>query len=268
MLVSNIVEKLIIITLIYNISVKSFVQRTSTIERTKLKSNVGTDIWESIQSNNDFEGYDCKILGPARVFEHLGDYDFNNDKKPPVNRLFYLNLGKAMDSLRRELPMVFYVSNLDFSIFANQVTVVDSCNRKMLVQKTLYAAAVKSLKMASVFSSTAPSMNVRKIEYIEECRTIQCLVDIVLPDTVRLDGQATWEGLFYFGLNNDGLIESHIFDRKLSNFKPKKLSSKEYPWIKSNKPKWVYEDIPDLVPCPVPFSRDFMSENQNESNRQ
>ena len=63
-------------------------------------------------------------------------------------------------------------------------------------------------------------MNVRKIEYVDDVKTIQCLVDVVLPDSVRVDGQSVWEGMFYFGLNKQGLIETHIFDRKISNLKP------------------------------------------------
>jgi hypothetical protein len=82
-------------------------------------------------------------------------------------------------------------------------------------------------------------MNVKKIEYVEDCRTIQCLVDVVLPDSVRIDGQAVWQGMFYFGVDSEGLIESHIFDRKVSNFRPQNpvVATASMPWLRSA-PAW------------------------------
>lgn len=174
---------------------------------------------------NEFQGLDCTILGPVEAFYHLGDTDsaesgdYVDDYDLRKKRDFNLNVGKALEVIRRELPMVFAVSNLDFSIFSNSITVNDGKN-SIGMTKSLYTAAVKSLRMASAISSMYPSMNVKKIEYLEDSRTIQCLVDVVLPDSVRVDGQAVWEGMFYFGLDPAGLINSHIFDRKISNFRP------------------------------------------------
>ena len=180
---------------------------------------VGGQKWDT-----DFQGFECTVLGPVATFNHLGDTDDSNgdyvddyDKRKKQD--FNLNVGKALEVLRRELPMVFAVSNLDFSIFSNSITVNDGKN-SIGMTKSLYTAAVKSLRMASAISSMYPSMNVKKIEYLEDSRTIQCLVDVVLPDSVRVDGQAVWEGMFYFGLDPTGLINTHIFDRKVSNFKP------------------------------------------------
>ena len=139
-----------------------------------------------------------------------------------------MNVGKALDVLVRELPLVFAVQNLDFSIFSSQITVVVENQRTLLLSKEVYVTAIRGIQMASVLSSTYPSVRLRKIEYIEDIRTIQCLVD-VLPSSNQLTsivtnniGQHTplWQGMFYFGLNKEGLIETHIFDRKISNLKP------------------------------------------------
>jgi hypothetical protein len=201
----------------------------------------------------NFAGFECKVLGPVTSFEHLGDInagnedpDFDSQKK----RHFNLNVGRAQEVLRRELPMVFAVSNLDFSIFAPHITVTDMNGNKMVMQKSLYSAAVKSLRMASAISSIYPSMNVKKIEYIEETRTIQCLVDVVLPDTVRVDGQAVWEGMFYFGLDQDGLIMAHIFDRRISTMTPSPVAHVAYPWLRAA-PAWS-SDLLRPAPRPVP----------------
>lgn len=147
----------------------------------------GGERWE------DFEIHKPTILGPAAVFNHWGDVDvdFKTDPNTESKAKFNLNVGKALESLRRELPMIFYVTNVDFSIFAPSITVLDSNQNKIVIQKSLYAAAVKSLRMATALSSLSPSMNVKKIEYIEDLRTIQCLVDVVLPDTVRVEGQVS-----------------------------------------------------------------------------
>jgi len=179
---------------------------------------------------------------------HVGDlFDGNNDglvNKPSSE--YILNVGKALEVLRRELPVVFVVQNLDFSIFSSQITVTNGNQNKLVMSKSLYTAAVRSIQMASAFSSIYPSMNVRKIEYVDDVKTIQCLVDVVLPDSVRVDGQSVWEGMFYFGLNDEGLIQTHIFDRKISNFKPQLTSVQSMPWLR-RQPAWSA----DLLSAPA-----------------
>ena len=138
-----------------------------------------------------------------------------------------------METLRNQLPYVFSSSNLDFTIFAEQITVTDHRSNRAAMPKSIYVAAVKSLRMAGALSTLFPSMNVKKIEFIEENGFIQCLVDVVLPDNVRVDGQAVWEGMFYFGLNEEGLIDSHVFDRQITNFTPQAQISK-MPWLRSS----------------------------------
>jgi hypothetical protein len=212
-----------------------------------------------------------------QIFDHIGDLKGDNENDYDLQKRadFNLNVGRALEVLRRELPMVFYVSNIDFSIFANQITVCDGgIHNKMTVQKQLYSTVVKSLRVASSISFTNPSMNVKKIEYIESCRTIQCLVDVVLPDTIRIEGQSLWEGLFYFGLDHQGLIETHIFDRKISNLRPSSLvSPKLYPWLRAA-PTWNPELISvgsgtgagggwggEITPVPVPSYATVSSES-------
>jgi len=192
---------------------------------------------------NDFEGFDLKVLGPLSTFNLEREIEDDDDDKSThytdnydqnKKQNFNLNVGKALEVLRRELPMCFAVSNLDFSVFASSITVNDGKN-SIGMTKSLYTAAVKSLRMASAISSMYPSMNVKKIEYLEDSRTIQCHVDVVLPDSVRVDGQAVWEGMFFFGLDSTGLINTHIFDRKVTPFKPAGpvVSKSSIPWLRS-----------------------------------
>jgi len=177
-------------------SVQSFQFRRSS--RVQIKNRLQCQPIESSALPNDkwqgFAGLEAAVLGPLPSFasvddcvedvKYIDDYDQKNRNK------FYLNVGRALEVLRRELPMVFYISELDFSVFANEITVADSTyNNKMVMRKTIYSVAVKSLRVASSISHVCPSMNVKKIEYLEDSRTIQCLVDVVLPDTVRIDGQ-------------------------------------------------------------------------------
>jgi hypothetical protein len=189
-----------------------------------------------------FDGLKCTVLGkvPAAptIYKHMGE-EISSNSMNEIDRNrradFNINMGKCMEVLRRELPYVFAISNLDFSIFGEAITIGDGNCNKMVMQKTLYAAAVKSLRIAASFSSIYPSMNVRKIEYIDDISTIQCLVEVVLPDSVRVDGQSVWEGMFYFGVNEAGLITSHIFDRKISNKRPNLLtaSASKFPWLQA-----------------------------------
>lgn len=193
-------------------------------------SSLGAQRW------GDFEGFrGTKIIGPTSVMHHLGDElpSKENTSENQKKASFNLNVGHAQEVLRRELPFVFVLSNLDFSIFSSYITVADGNSNKMVMPKNLYATAVKSLKIAASFSSTFPSMNVKKIEYIEDSSAIQCLVDIVLPDTIRIEGQSVWEGMFYFGLDENGLINSHVMDRKISNLRPSLKVAHAFPWVQS-----------------------------------
>lgn len=219
------------------------------------------------QKWDDLETIESKVLSQVTVLRHLGDYDgFKGDEGTPFNSEYNLNVGKALDTLRRELPICFYTSNLDFSIFANYITLVDGYQNKMSVSKSIYCAAIRSLRVASAISSIYPSMNVRKIEYIDESRTIQCLVDVVLPDSVRIDGQSVWEGMFYFGVDQNGLINTHVFDRKVSNMKPAPSKAYTYPWVRSS-PSWTPELLRGGFLNPVP-QPSFAVETTNELVRE
>jgi hypothetical protein len=145
-----------------------------------------------------------------------------------------LNVGKALDVLIRELPLVFAVQNLDFSILSSQITVINENQHSLVLSKEVYVTAIRGIQMASTVSSTYPSVRLRKIEYIEDIKTIQCLVDVafspnhfistVINNTEQQD-TPVWQGMFYFGLNKEGLIETHIFDRKISNLKPEEKNN-------------------------------------------
>jgi len=198
----------------------------------------------AVESERDFEN--------NFIMKHLGDYESKERTRPTESDVeFNLNMGRAMEVLRRELPMAFQMTNLDFSIFANQITVCagDGSN-KISMAKPLYTAAVKSLRVASTISFTQPCINVMKIEYVEDSRTIQCRIEMVFPDTVRVDGQSTWAGMFYFGLDNTGMIETHIFDRTITTMGKNPFASVlAYPWIKNAAAPWS-KDLIQGAPVP------------------
>jgi hypothetical protein len=54
--------------------------------------------------------------------------------------------------------------------------------------------------------------------------------------------------MFYFGLDSDGLINSHILDRKISNFRPSSPVVQVYPWLKTSSVAW--NDNKVYVPQP------------------
>ena len=60
-------------------------------------------------------------LVPATFFPSLGDYQEQPTPEEMEEMMrkasFNMNGGKAMESLRNDLPLVFASSNLDFSIF-------------------------------------------------------------------------------------------------------------------------------------------------------
>jgi hypothetical protein len=140
------------------------------------------------------ENYGCKVLGPLSSLEHMGDSNplpLQDSEEQKRKAQYHLNVGRALEGLRKELPLVFIANELDFSIFAPSITIIDGGQRRIQISKGLYSGVVKSLRMAATFSSIYPSMNVRKIEYLDDCSSIQCLVDVVLPDAVRVDGQVS-----------------------------------------------------------------------------
>lgn len=225
-----------------------------------VSNNVETHInLPSISSIDEIKSDMIEILHPS-----IGDYN-DQDEKNYLDQLsenerleYNKNVGLALEVLRRQLPYVFATSSLDFSIFAQQITLQDEKRNRFVMQKSLYSAAVRSLRMASIVSSISPMMNVKKIDYIEDVQTIQCLVDVVLPDNVLIDGQSVWEGMFYFGLNTKGLIESHTFDRKISTLNPGQLRTNEYPWINSQSKNTVWNE--ELIAAGPVFTSDINDE--------
>ena len=208
--------------------------------------------------NQGFFGAQDEVQVDSTTFDaslshlaHLGDYGETADVdslSSEERRKHNLNVGKALDTLQRQLPYMFAMTNLDFSIFANLITLNDEKRNKFVMQRTLYSAAVRSMCMASRFSSIYPSLNLKNIEYIESESVIQCLVDVVLPDSVRVDGQAVWEGIFYFGLDREGFISSHTFDRKvptMGNKRPLLAGAAQYPWLQSSSAQGEW--TPDLL---------------------
>lgn len=152
-----------------------------------------------------------------------------NNQNDNHNTEYTLNVGKALDVLVRELPLLFAVKNLDFSILSSQITVINGNQpHSLVVSKEVYITAIRAIQMASTVSSNYPSIHLRKIEYIEDIKTIQCLLDVafspnhLISNVINNNAQEPplWQGMFYFGLNKEGLIETHIFDRKISNLKP------------------------------------------------
>jgi hypothetical protein len=198
-----------------------------------------------------------------RQLQHMGELPKKDGPKEDAE--YKMNVGKALDTLRREMPIVFYKSSVDMSIFATYVTLIDTNRNKITVQKNIYGGMVSALRVVSAFSTVHPSLDVRKIEYIEDCRTIQCLVDVTLPESLQIEGRSSWEGIFYFGLNREGLIDTHLFDNKIWTYKspPVKVKSS---WAQAST---AWNPVPEggraAVPeggraegahchCPIPLS--------------
>ena len=127
-----------------------------------------------------------------------------------------VNVGNAIDVLQRELPFLFVLENISFNIFSSHIMVVTNKN-KINIPKYIYISSIKTLQKIASFSRNQPKINVRKIDYIEDTKTIQCLVEVVLPKIINTYEEQKWEGYFYFGVDENGLIKTHIFDRKISN---------------------------------------------------
>ena len=168
-------------------------------------------------------------LNSRRPISSNRKLSFTTNNIDNSNTEYTLNVGKALDTLVRELPLLFAVKNIDFTILSSQITVVDENQHTLVVSKAVYIAAIRAIQMASIVSSNYPSIRIRKIEYTEDIRTIECLVDIALSSN-QFDENITredrlWEGMFYFGLNKEGLIETHIIDRKISNLKPEGMNN-------------------------------------------
>jgi hypothetical protein len=146
---------------------------------------------------------------------------------------FYTNVGKTLDTVRSELPSVFSSHNIDVSVLANRITVIHENKNKITMTKNLYVSTIKSLQVACLLLSVYPCVNVKKIDYDEEMNMIQCLVDISLPDTMETKNRILWEGIFYFVLDDAGLIQTHILDRKIPTSKmPQRNNSSELHWLK------------------------------------
>jgi len=175
--------------------------------------------------NLNHNNYDKLILKELK--ENLSETEVY-----PSNE-YRINIGNAIDVLHRELPFIFVLKNQNFNIFSPQILVINE-DKQISIPKQVYIASIKSLQTVASFSRNSPKINVRKIEYIEDTRTIQCLVDIVLPKLMKTDDKNKWEGYFYFGVNEKGLIKTHIFDRKITKLDMKLNSQNPSHWLYSN----------------------------------
>jgi len=158
----------------------------------------------------------------------------NNIESTPISpREYILNVGTALEVLHRELPFLFVLESPNFDIFSSHIMVISENGNRINMSKHMYIASVKSMQLAGSFSIKRPLINVRKIEYVEETKMIQCLVEIVLPELIKSGSKNIWEGNFYFGINENGLINSHHFDRKIDNSDSElKYADQEPPWMK------------------------------------
>lgn len=160
--------------------------------------------------------------------------DSQIENEPSLSNEYIVNVGNAIDVLHRDLPFLFVLKNPNFDIFSSQIMVVNN-EKKINISKDMYIASIKSLQTIASFSRNSPKINVRKIEYIEETKTIMCLVDIVLPKLINPHIENKWEGYFYFGVNENGLIKTHIFERKISTLDVELTKSKNsLHWLHSN----------------------------------
>jgi hypothetical protein len=155
------------------------------------------------------------------------------ENEPFASSEYMVNIGNAIDVLHRELPFIFIMKTPSFDIFSSQIMVVSN-TKKISVPKKVYIASIKLLQTIASFSINRPEINVRKIEYIEDTKTIQCLVDIVLPKIIKSNWENKWEGYFYFGVNEKGIIKTHIFDRKISNLDVKHINVNPHHWLCCN----------------------------------
>lgn len=177
-------------------------------------ASIGGERWSEFLQQSQ-----AKVIGPTTLLNHYAqtkslsqtslaatrspqNQKINKDPWAPGNERdlidpieqrkrqeFHCNLGKAIDTLQTQLPMVFYLPNLDFSIFGDYILISDNRQNKFTMSKNLYMTVIKSIQMAASFSKIYPSLNLQKIDYSKELETIQCRVQIVLPDSIRIEGQ-------------------------------------------------------------------------------
>jgi hypothetical protein len=126
--------------------------------------------------------YDNFVLKDSRI-----------ENEPSLSNEYIVNIGNAIDVLHNTLPFLFVSKTINFNIFSSQIMVVNN-EKKINISKDMYIASIKSLQTIASFSRNSPKINVRKIEYIEETKTIMCLVDIVLPKLINPHIENKWEG--------------------------------------------------------------------------
>ena len=187
----------------------------------------------SLINNICFTRYYPKSIIPYKVKRDrlliLKENNNNCNNCNNCNSEYILNVGTALDVLHRELPLIFVLENINFNIFSQQISVINGKNM-ITISKPLYISSIKSIQAISSLSQRRSEINVRKIEYVEDEKIIQCLLEIITPS---FPSENKWEGMFYFGINERGLIDSHTFDRKISNLNKNTITCRENVMVKS-----------------------------------
>ena len=188
--------------------------RVTSNSNIRLKGSIRGDRWgEFLQPHRN-----ARVIGPSTLLHHLAvesskmasnaaPFNNGNGREPwapglaqenindpqEEKRLIerQMNIAKAYETLRHQLPFFFYQQNLDFSIFGDYILVGDNNQNRITMSKTVYSAVVKSIQMAASLSKIYPSLHLQNIHYLEELNCIQCRVKIVLPDSIHIEGQVS-----------------------------------------------------------------------------
>jgi hypothetical protein len=78
-----------------------------------------------------------------QMIKMLEEREDLNSESMKMKRKYNLQVEKCTEVLRRDLSLVFYSFDIDFSIFSSQIIVRDGNGNGIVVQKSVYMTFIK-----------------------------------------------------------------------------------------------------------------------------
>lgn len=168
---------------------------------------------------------------PVSKSQPTGSGPLGSQPTPPENPQhdpdFYLNVGKAIDTLRTELPLYFEIGLQDFSIYDDRVALTEYSHYHFYVKgQRFYRYFLAGARSVLRFYFSNLSLNIRSFVHSSERQlvvrwtmegtsraslfqeAVKKRLGLLTADESALEN-SVYEGMFIYKFNEKGLIKEH-----------------------------------------------------------
>ena len=131
-----------------------------------------------------------------------------------LQRNFTLNVGRAIETLRDDVPVMFR-QEPDLSIFSDDV-VLSAPSGVLSRGKNMYRTVYSSLRVARRLTFTQPLVQIHALRYLDWRSEISVRFSVTTEGPLGMD-TVTFDAISVYKLNSQGLIQEHRIDDMTRN---------------------------------------------------